>query len=106
MDLFTGRLSSTGGRRMCGNDEDSLPVFATETYCSLEPREIKLWHKHGQMFLSLAPDSKSGDTEALHFSNATVQMFAEGVLTMRASKRTPLNMENREMLKLKMFSRL
>lgn len=89
-----------GGGRRCGNDADSLPVFARDAYCSRNQGKNKICkHKDGQKYLTLALDSKSGDTEALHLSNASVQiMFADGVLTMRASKRTPLNLENREML--------
>jgi len=68
-----------------GIGEDSLPVFARDIVHGAKGQVEnmqKLGHDHGQKYLTLALDAKSGAAEAFQLSNVSVQMVAEGVLSI------------------------
>lgn len=65
--------------------EDSLPVFGRDIIHGArgQIRNMQiLGRDEGQKYVTLALDSKTGATEAFQLSDVTVQMVAEGVLTL------------------------
>ena len=68
-----------------GSGEDSLPVWGKDIVLGAKGQIENMQHlgrDEGCKYVTLALDSKSGATEAFQLSNVSVQMVAEGVLSI------------------------
>jgi len=67
------------------NDEDALPVFGRDVVLGsmgqIDNME-RIGRDNGRQFITLALDAKTGATEAFQLSDVSVQMVAEGKLTI------------------------
>mmetsp|Transcript_17378 Transcript_17378/g.32959 ORF Transcript_17378/g.32959 Transcript_17378/m.32959 type:complete len:533 (-) Transcript_17378:48-1646(-) len=76
---------NTSDERKDKSGEDNLPVFGRDIIHGArgQIRNMQTFGRdEGQKYVTLALDSKTGATEAFQLSDVTVQMVAEGVLTL------------------------